>query len=111
MSDKIRLTPETENRLPDLQGGGERVRFCPKCGREIPIDRQLCVYCEGESASPVRPKRPLRGKILLLLVLILVLLLLALPAFLTGANRPVPTPTEILSEGTEVVVEIVRSEE
>ena len=108
MSDKIRLTPETENRLPDLQGGGERVRFCPKCGREIPIDRQLCVYCEGESASPVRPKRSLRKKILLLLVLILAVFLLALPAFLTGANRPVPTPTEALPEGTEIVV-IVRS--
>ena len=108
MTDKIRLTPETENRLPDLEGGGERVRFCPKCGREIPIDRQLCVYCEGESASPVRPKRSLRRKILLLLVLILALFLLALPAFLTGANRPVPTPTEILPEGTAIPV-IVRS--
>ena len=107
MSDKIRLTPETENRLPDLQGGGERVRFCPKCGREIPIDRQLCVYCEGESASPVRPKRSLRRKILLLLVLILALFLIALPAFLSGAKHS-PTPTEVLPEGTEVVV-IVRN--
>ena len=107
MSDKIRLTPETENRLPDLQGGGERVRFCPKCGREIPIDRQICAFCENENADPVRPKRSIRGKILLLLVLILVLLFLALPAFLSGANRPVPTPTEILPEGTEIVVEIV----
>ena len=108
MSDKIRLTPETENRLPDLQGGGERVRFCPKCGREIPIDRQLCVYCEGETASPVRPKRSIRKKILLLLVLILILLFLALPAFLTGANRPIPTPTVNIPEGTAVEV-IVRN--
>ena len=108
MSDKIRLTPETENRLPDLQGGGERVRFCPKCCREIPIDRQLCVFCEGENASPVRPKRSIRNKILLLLVLILILLILALPAFLSGANRPVPTPTEILPEGTAIEV-IVRN--
>lgn len=106
MSDKIRLTAETENRLPDLEGGGERVRFCPKCGREIPTDRQLCVYCEGESASPVRPKRSLRKKILLLLVLILVLLFLALPAFLTGANRPVPTPTVNIPEGTEIPVTV-----
>ena len=110
MSDKIRLTAETENRLPDLQGGGERVRFCPKCGREIPIDRQLCAFCENETASPVRPKRSLRKKILLLLVLILVLLFLALPAFLTGANHPVPTPTVNIPEGTAVEV-IVRSEE
>ena len=108
MSDKIRLTPETENRLPDLQGGGERVRFCPKCGREIPTDRQICVYCENENASPVRPKRSLRKKILLLLFLILVLLILALPAFLTGANRPVPTPTVNIPEGTAIPV-IVRS--
>ena len=108
MSDKIRLTPETENRLPDLEGGGERVRFCPKCGREIPIDRQICVYCENESASPVRPKRSLRGKILLLLILILALFLLALPAFLSGANRPVPTPTVNIPEGTAIEV-IVRS--
>ena len=107
MSDKIRLTPETENRLPDLQGGGERVRFCPKCGRTIPIDRQLCVYCEGENASPVRPKRSIRKKILLLLVLILILLFLALPAFLTGAKHT-PTPTEALPEGTAVEV-IVRN--
>ena len=108
MTDKIRLTAETENRLPDLEGGGERVRFCPKCGREIPTDRQLCVYCEGASASPVRPKRPIRKKILLLLVLILAVLLLALPAFLTGALHS-PTPTEALPEGTEVVVEIIRN--
>ena len=108
MSSKIRLTAETENRLPDLQGGGERVRFCPKCGREIPTDRQLCVYCEGASASPVRPKRSIRGKILLFLVLILILLFLALPAFLTGASHS-PTPTEALPEGTEVVVEIIRN--
>ena len=108
MSSPTRLTAETENRLPDLEGGGERVRFCPKCGREIPIDRQICVYCEGENAVPVRPKRSLRKKILLLAVLILALLLLALPAFLSGANRPVPAPTEVLPEGTEVVV-IVRN--
>ena len=107
MSDKIRLTPETENRLPDLEGGGERVRFCPKCGREIPIDRQLCVYCEGESASPVRPKRSIRKKILLLLVLILILSLLALPAFLTGAKHS-PTPTANIPEGTAIEV-IVRN--
>ena len=107
MSDKIRLTAETENRLPDLEGGGERVRFCPKCGREIPIDRQICVYCEGENAVPVRPKRSLRKKILLLAVLILALLLLALPAFLSGASHS-PAPTEILPEGTAIPV-IVRS--
>ena len=108
MSDKIRLTPETENRLPDLQGGGERVRFCPKCGREIPTDRQLCVYCEGENASPVRPKRSIRKKILLLAVLLLALLLLALPAFLSGAKHS-PAPTEVLPEGTAIVVEIMRN--
>ena len=106
MSDKIRLTAETENRLPDLQGGGERVRFCPKCGREIPIDRQLCVYCEHETASPVRPKRSIRGKILLFLVLILILLFLALPAFLTGASHS-PTTTVNIPEGTAIAVEIV----
>ena len=108
MTSKIRLTPETENRLPDLQGGGERVRFCPKCGREIPIERQLCAFCENETASPVRPKRPLRKKILLLLVLILALFLLAIPAFLTSANRPVPTPTVNIPEGTAIEV-IVRN--
>ncbi len=107
MSDKIRLTAETENRLPDLQGGGERVRFCPKCGREIPIDRQLCVYCEGETASPVRPKRSIRKKILLLLVLILIVALLALPAFLSGAKHT-PAPTGNIPEGTAVEV-IVRN--
>ncbi len=106
MSDKIRLTAETENRLPDLEGGGERIRFCPKCGRPIPTDRQLCVYCEGETASPIRPKRSIRRKIFLLLVLIVALLLLALPAFLTGARHS-PTPTAPLPEGTAVAVEIV----
>ena len=108
MSDKIRLTAETENRLPDLEGGGERVRFCPKCGREIPIDRQICAFCENENADPVRPKRSIRKKILLLLVLILIVLLLALPAFLTGANRPIPTPTVNIPEGTAIPV-IVRN--
>ena len=108
MSSPTRLTAETENRLPDLEGGGERVRFCPKCGREIPINRQICVYCEGESASPVRPKRSIRKKILLLLVLILAVLLLALPVFLTGANRPAPTPTVNIPEGTAIEV-IVRN--
>lgn len=103
MNEKIRLTPESENRLP-ASNSGERVRFCPKCGRRIAVDHEICGFCEKDAAAPQRPKAPRLKKALILAALALALLLLAVPAFLTGASRPVPTPTRCEPQGTPVPV-------
>ncbi len=103
MSGKIRLTPQSENRLPAC-GGGERIRFCPKCGRRISAEREICGFCEKDAAAPLRPKAPRLKKLLILAALLLGLLLLAVPAFLSGASRPAPTPTRRLPQGTPLPV-------
>ena len=63
MSEKIRLASQTPARLPDADRH-DAVRFCPKCGREIPMDRRACAFCENTGAVP-RPARSRKQKMLI----------------------------------------------
>ncbi len=103
MSEKIRLTARSENRLP-VSDSGERLRFCPKCGRQISTEREICGFCEKDAAALPRPKTPRLKKVLILLLLLLGLLLLAVPAFRSGASRPHPTATAAQPQGTPIPV-------
>lgn len=82
MSEKIHLTAQEKSRLPeaDVQNA---IRFCPKCGRQIPLDQDICAFCKntGEISRPIQRRRT---KVLLILSIILVFILLLLIAlFLT----------------------------
>jgi predicted nucleic acid-binding Zn ribbon protein len=106
MSEKIRLTPLTKTRLPDLDAR-DAVRFCPKCGRQIPLDRNLCVFCEDESDLP-RPSLPKRQKQLVFCLILTVLLLLLLILILFSRTLPpipevTPVPT-FMPRGTSIPV-------
>ena len=82
MSEKIRLTAQEKPRLPDPDGQTAR-RFCPKCGKEIPLDRSTCVFCGNIGAIPF-PAQSRRKKVILISVIVLVFLfLLALALCLT----------------------------
>lgn len=82
MSEKIRLTAQEKPRLPDPDGQNA-IRFCPKCGKEIPLDRSTCVFCGNTGAIPY-PARSRRKKVILIGVIVLAFLfLLALALFLT----------------------------
>lgn len=82
MSEKIRLTALEKSRLPD-EDVRNSVRFCPRCGREIPADRQLCVFCANTGAIPY-PVRSGKKKFLLILSIVAVFfILLVLALFLT----------------------------
>ena len=61
MSEKISLTAQTVSRLPDPDGE-TAVRFCPKCGRRIPADRDRCAACANTGEIP-RPRLPLKQKL------------------------------------------------
>ena len=74
MSEKVHLTSQAGTRLPEADRQ-DAVRFCPKCGREIPLDRQLCVFCENTGEIP-RPKLPGRQKLLTFCAVAVILLLL-----------------------------------
>ena len=106
MSEKIRLTPLTKNRLPDLDTR-DAVRFCPKCGRQILLDRDLCVFCENESEIP-RPALPKSKKQLVICLILGVLLLLLVSLVLfSRALPPVPEATPIptaVPRGTSIPV-------
>lgn len=73
MSEKIRLTALEKTRLPDADGRSA-VRLCPKCGREIQPDRQICPFCENTGEIP-RPHRSRRQKAAALCLIVLVFLL------------------------------------
>ena len=95
MSEKVRLTPQAASRLPEPDGQNA-VRFCPKCGREIPLDRKICVFCANTGEVP-RPSLPRRRKLLILtaVVLLMLILLLALDWAIRSAG-PLPTPAPAL---------------
>ena len=98
MSEKIHLTPLAKNRLPDLDSR-DAVRFCPKCGRKIPLDRNLCVFCENEGEVP-RPPLPVKKKQLVICLILAVLLLLLLGLILfTRALPRVPEMTPVPTSG------------
>ena len=82
MSEKIRLTAQEKPRLPDPDEQNAR-RFCPKCGKEIPLDRSTCVFCGNTGAIPY-PAQSRKKKVILIGVIVLAFLfLLALALFLT----------------------------
>ena len=98
MTEKIRLTPLTKNRLPDLDTR-DAVRFCPKCGRKIALDRNLCVFCENESEIP-RPTLPKSKKQLVICLVLAVLLLLLVSLILFSRTLPpIPEATLIPTSG------------
>ncbi|MBQ6520369.1 MAG: hypothetical protein IJI14_16770 [Anaerolineaceae bacterium] len=82
MNEKIRLTAGAAHRAPELEPLNVK-RFCPKCGREIPLDRKACAYCENTGAVHEIPRS--RGKKLLsvLRIALILFILLILALFLT----------------------------
>ena len=102
MSEKIRLASQVPARLPDADRQ-DAVRFCPKCGRQIPLDRKACAFCENTGAVP-RPVRPLKQKLLLFGVIlgVLLFLLFALDLVIrTAGPLPTPVPTLIPTAGIQ----------
>lgn len=94
MTEKIHLTPLTKTRLPDPDFR-DAVRFCPKCGRQIPLDRDLCGFCENESEIP-RPALPKSKKWLIFCLILTVLLLLLLGLILFSRSLPaIPEATPV----------------
>ena len=98
MSETVHLTSREKTRLPE----GDRsdaIRFCPKCGREIPPDRQVCDFC-GNTGEIPHPSLPRRKKLLILvLTLLCLLILLTASLFLTRRAGLKPLP-EILPSAT-----------
>ena len=78
MSEKIQLTSLERSRFPDERSQSV-IRFCPKCGREIPVEQSVCAFCEN-SGSISRPPHSRFKRVLLIVCLVLVFFLL-----LTGA--------------------------
>lgn len=108
MSEKIRLASQAPARLPDADLH-DAVRFCPKCGREIPLDRRACAFCENTGAIP-RPVRSRKQKLLVIGIIfaLLLILLFALDLVIRIAG-PLPTPVPTLAptagvQGTSVPV-------
>ena len=101
------LTPQAKNRLPEVDEP-DVIRFCPKCGREIPVDRQYCVFCGNTGAIP-RPARSRKQKLILLCAVAasMLLLLLGMALFTRGETASAPTilPTASpIARGTSVPV-------
>lgn len=108
MSEKIHLTGKERLSLPDVERQ-DVVRFCPKCGREIPLDRQICVSCAntGKISRPILPKKEKIKLVFLISVVFLFLLLLAL--FMTrstGLKPDFPTPVSPV-RGTPISVTVI----
>ena len=108
MNGKIRLESRASAKLPDADRR-DAVRFCPKCGREIPLDRRACAFCENTGAVP-RPIRSRKEKILISVIIFGVMLLLLfgldLAIRIAGPLKtPVPTliPTSAV-RGTSLPV-------
>ena len=102
MSEKIRLASQTPARLPDADRQ-DAVRFCPKCGREIPLDRRACAFCENTGAMP-RPLQSRKQKLLIFGIIfgVMILLLFALDLVIRLAGPlPVPAPTLVPTAGVQ----------
>jgi len=84
MSEKIRLTAQTKMRIPDTERR-DVIRFCPKCGREIPLNRSQCAYCENTGAIS-RPRKSLKKQLLTILLISLTFLLLLITALFLTRN-------------------------
>ena len=82
MSEKIRLTPQEASRVPELDRQN-LTRFCPKCGREIPLDRKACAYCENTGAVHTVSRSNGKKAIAVILIAVICLFLLTLTLFLT----------------------------
>ena len=94
MSEKKTLTALTAARLPEADRQNAK-RFCPKCGREIPLDRQICDFCANTGEIP-RPRASLRKKLVLLALLLIGAVLLVF--WVKGFSLPrVRTGVEIIS--------------
>ncbi len=109
MSEKIRLTALEASRLPDPDSSSA-ARFCPKCGRQIPLEQNICVFCGNTGAIP-RPKLPRRQKLLILTaVVILLLILLFVLDFAIRSAGPLQPPAitaEPTARGTSIPVTLL----
>ncbi len=110
MSEKIRLTPRGRSRLPEADRQ-DVTRFCPGCGREIPLDRQVCAFCENTGAIP-RPRLSRKMKLLILagVIILLLVLLFGLDCVIRGAgplSEPTAVPPMPLSRGTPIPVTLM----
>ncbi len=110
MSERIRLTPEIRTRLPEAERQ-DVTRFCPKCGREIPLDRQACAFCENTGAIP-RPGLSRRTKTMVLagVILLLLVLLFVLDWMIRSAGPLQETAAGLvtpLSRGTAIIVTMI----
>ncbi len=108
MSEKVRLESGASSRLPDADRR-DAVRFCPKCGRMIPLDQKVCAFCENTGAVP-RPVRSRREKFLIFVIIfgVMLLLLFGLDLIIRTAGplpaaAPVLTPDAVI-RGTSVPV-------
>ena len=108
MSEKIHLASRAPARLPDADRR-DAVRFCPKCGREIPLDQKACAFCENTGAVP-RPIRSRREKFLIFVIILAVMLILLFGLDLViRAAGPLPAAAPVLTpdaaiRGTSVPV-------
>ena len=82
MSEKIRLTAQAKSRLPEMDRQ-DAIRFCPKCGRKIPLDQSICAFCENTGFIS-HPRQSLKQKVLTIVLIVTVFLfLLIIALFLT----------------------------
>ena len=81
MSEKIHLTALEQPRFPDDRPQSV-TRFCPKCGREIPMEQRLCAFCENNGNIP-RPAPRQKSTVLILSIILIFFVLLAAALFVT----------------------------
>ena len=82
MNGKIHLTPQQSARMPELDSRNV-TRFCPKCGREIPLDRSECAYCGNSGTFHAVPRPNGKRLLTIFLVAVICLCLLAVTLYLT----------------------------
>ena len=101
MSEKVRLESRAPARLPDADRR-DAVRFCPKCGREIPLDQKVCAFCENTGAVP-RPVGSRREKFLIFVIIfgVMLLLLFGLDLVIRIAG-PLPEAAPVLTPDSAI---------
>lgn len=108
MRGKIHLTGQERLHLPDVERQNV-IRFCPKCGREIPLDRQICAFCEntGSISRPVLPKL-VKIKFILMISTVLLFLFLFTLFITRGTGLKTNFPTSVSPvKGTPVSVTVI----